>query len=230
MKKRKKSDQRWLISSLLVVFLAISAVSWLVFSYLNRPRPVDPLALTGEYDLAGKAGTFNGTSVEVPPPLPDTLASVLGTNGEDKRIEVDLTNQRLYAFEGSRKVYDFLISSGKWNKTPTGTFRIWGKFRYTRMTGGNPLWHTFYDLPNVPFVMFFGSDQVAPARGFSLHGTYWHSNFGHPMSHGCVNMRTSEAAILYDWTSPSVGSKKAVRASIDDPGTPITIYGETPAE
>jgi len=38
-------------------------------------------------------------------------------------------------------------------------------------------------------------------EGYSLHGTYWHHNFGHPMSHGCVNMRTSDAAWLYNWAS-----------------------------
>ena len=31
------------------------------------------------------------------------------------------------------------------------------------------------------------------------HGTYWHNNFGHPMSHGCVNMTNEDAKWLYEW-------------------------------
>jgi lipoprotein-anchoring transpeptidase ErfK/SrfK len=48
-----------------------------------------------------------------------------------------------------------------------------------------------YYLPDVPYSMFF-------YKGYSLHGTYWHSNFGTPMSHGCVNMVTSDAAWVYE--------------------------------
>lgn len=44
-----------------------------------------------------------------------------------------------------------------------------------------------YDLPNVPYTMYF-------YQGYGLHGTYWHNNFGTPMSHGCVNMPTPERA------------------------------------
>ena len=40
-----------------------------------------------------------------------------------------------------------------------------------------------YYLPGVPYVMYF-------YQGYGLHGTYWHDNFGQPMSHGCVNLPT----------------------------------------
>ena len=70
------------------------------------------------------------------------------------------------------------------------------------MSGGSVALRTYYYLPNVPYVMFFENDQVAGSRGFSIHGTYWHNNFGHPMSHGCVNMKTSEAKLIYHWTNP----------------------------
>jgi lipoprotein-anchoring transpeptidase ErfK/SrfK len=51
----------------------------------------------------------------------------------------------------------------------------------------------FY-LPDVPYTMYF-------YEGYGIHGTYWHNNFGHPMSHGCVNMRTSEAEWMFNWAS-----------------------------
>lgn len=208
-----------------------------VFSYFRilpglfpAQRSIDPDILTGEFDAKNTVGEYLGKRVISFDTGSMSLARVLGSNDSPKRIEVDLTNQRVYAYEGSTKVFDFLISSGKWYPTPTGTFHIWGKFRYTKMSGGNPLIHTYYYLPNVPYVMFFSNDQVAASRGFSLHGTYWHNNFGHPMSHGCVNMKTDEAEMLYYWSGPSVGDNKSIRASADDPGTEVVIYGEAPKE
>lgn len=131
-------------------------------------------------------------------------AKVLGdqtASNDNKWIEVNLTEQKLYMHEGTSIVGSFLISSGRWAPTPTGTFAIWTKMRYVRMTGGNPAIGTYYDLPNVPYDMFF-------YQGYALHGAYWHNNFGHPMSHGCVNMRPEEAAIVYNWAS--VGTKVVI--------------------
>ncbi len=124
------------------------------------------------------------------------------TFASQKHIEINLTAQKLYAYDGTILVYNFLISSGKWAPTPTGNFSIYWKVPSIRMTGGDKILGTYYDLPNVPYDMFF-------YQGYALHGTYWHSNFGHPMSHGCINMRTDQATLLYNWT---------------DVGTPVNIY------
>jgi hypothetical protein len=93
------------------------------------------------------------------------------------------------------------------------------------MSGGEGA--DYYYLPNVPFVMFFSNDKVAASRGFSLHGTYWHDNFGHAMSHGCVNMRTIDAQKLYEWVSPQTTGNTTL-ASDTNPGTVVTIYGKAP--
>lgn len=158
---------------------------------------------------------------------------VLGmTSPSDKRIEVDLTNQKVYAYQGNNKIFDFTVSTGKWGPTPTGNFRIWAKVRSQLMSGGSQTDGTYYYLPNVPYVQFFYNNQVAKSRGFSFHGTYWHRNFGHPMSHGCVNMRTEDAAKLYDWTTPEVTNPKAwsTLATATNPGTDVIIYGIPPTE
>lgn len=167
---------------------------------------------------------FNGQKLKAPEaPKEELASSVLGESSVPKRIEIDLTNQRLYAFEGDKKVFDFAISSGKWFPTPTGEFKIWIKLGAVRMTGGSKLLHTFYDLPNVPYTMFFYNDQNPKWKGFGIHGTYWHNNFGHPMSHGCINMRSSEARDLFYWVEPST----AGIPSVTD-GTRVVIYGQTP--
>ncbi len=196
------------------------------------PRAISPSSLTGAYEQGATQGVFNGKAVVSTPVVTHALAkNVLGAQDAPKRIEVDLATQHLTAFEGDQKVYDFVVSTGKWYPTPTGTFHIWGKFKYTKMSGGNPLTSTYYYLPNVPFVQFFSNDEIAAARGFSLHGVYWHNNFGHPMSHGCVNMRTEDAEVLFNWTNPTVDpSLNSILASKLDQGTEVRIFGTPPTD
>ena len=118
-------------------------------------------------------------------PLPEIA---LSGNGE-RWIDVDLTNQYVYAYEGDVVVNSFIVSTGTWRTpTVTGQYKIYVKYRSAKMSGPG------YYLPNVPYIMYF-------YKGYGLHGTYWHNNFGTPMSHGCVNMRTDDAAWLYEWAS-----------------------------
>lgn len=185
---------------------------------------------------------FHGQKV-TPPTLADLTKDrqVLGiaeylnlpfVDEKNKHIEVDLTAQKVYAYEGEQKVLEFDISSGRWAPTPTGEFHIWAKVKSQLMHGGDKRFGTYYYLPNVPYVMFFANYEVPKMAGFSLHGTYWHDNFGHPMSHGCVNMKISDAKILYDWAMPPVTNPRSwsTLASSNNPGTAVVIYGETPKE
>lgn len=178
----------------------------------------------------GTTGVFEGR--QVTPPIVDisenvSPSDVLGewTATGEKHIYVDLTSQTLTAYQGDTLFMTAKVSTGKWFPTPTGDFTIWEKIRSTRMSGGEGA--DYYNLPNVPYVMFFSNDKVAAARGFSLHGAYWHDNFGHPMSHGCVNMRQVDAKKLYYWATPTT-EKNYVTSTKDNPGTKITIYGEAP--
>jgi lipoprotein-anchoring transpeptidase ErfK/SrfK len=129
------------------------------------------------------------TSTPTPTPTPTlTPTKVPADQSEsDKWIEIDLSEQRLYAHEGQTTVLKARVSTGTWRyPTVTGRFKIYTTYRVTRMRGPG------YDLPNVPWTMFF-------YRDYGIHGTYWHNNFGTPMSHGCVNMKTPEAKWLYQW-------------------------------
>ncbi len=228
-------NRNLILALFLSIFLLIGVYSARFFYKFSNQNPIDIDSLTGLYDPNETSAVFNN---EIIPAPTDDLAQVdisaqkvLGDDdGSDKRIEVDLTNQKVYAYEGDKKVMDFLVSTGKWGKTPTGEFRIWTKLRYTKMSGGSKALHTYYYLPNVPFVMFFSNSEVPASKGFSLHGTYWHSNFGHPMSHGCVNMKTEEVEQLYYWAHPKLGDGQSIRATKDNPGTKIIIYGEAPNE
>ena len=186
--------------------------------------------LTGAFE-PGKQNIFMGHPVGLPPyivQMRDALG-VLGATSGVKHIFVDLTHQSLTAYEGSRLVMTFPVSTGKWRITPTGDYHIWIKLRYAHMEGGDKDAGTYYNLYNVPYVMFFYNDQIPKESGFSLHGAYWHDNFGHPMSHGCVNIRPEDARELYIWADPPT-SGDTTYASDTSPGTLVTIYGQTPEE
>ncbi len=244
--KLTRSESHWVsvFSFLTLVITALFFVRPLLPDIAVRHEPLaDPASL--KLLVGGKSlpvptdeaqSIFLGESVPVPP-----LASIVGRGTErgilgattgEKRIEVDLTNQKVYAFEGTQKVYEFTVSTGKWAPTPTGEFTIWTKVKSQKMSGGTPGTGTYYYLPNVPWVMFFSNNEVARERGFSLHGTYWHNNFGHPMSHGCINMRIEDAGTLFAWATPIVtnDSSWSTNAAPDNPGTKVVIYGVTPNE
>ena len=102
-------------------------------------------------------------------------------------IDVNLTEQMTYAYEGSTVVNSFLVSTGTWqHPTVTGQYYIYVKYRFTDMAGPG------YYLPDVPYTMYFYD-------GYGLHGTYWHHNFGTPMSHGCINLTIPDSEWLYYW-------------------------------
>lgn len=119
---------------------------------------------------------------------PSVLASGIGSGGA-RWIDVNLSTQSVYAYQGDTVVNSFIVSTGTWlTPTVTGKYKIWIKLKSSNMSGPG------YYLPNVPYVMYF-------YKGYGLHGTYWHNNFGTPMSHGCVNLRTSDAEWLFNWAS-----------------------------
>lgn len=227
-------------SFILFLVIFVGAVAAYIYThtlplYLSsqwQPTP-EELSAGGVYDRTDEQAEFHGQkaiSYEIPESKMLADASkVLGqSDGGNKRIEVDLSTQKVYAFEGDNKVMEFLVSTGKWGRTPTGTFTIAYKTRAQKMSGGSKALNTYYYLPNVPYVQFFGNSEIPWSRGFSFHGTYWHDNFGTPQSHGCVNMKTADAEKLYYWTNPPLGDNRIVKASNDNPGTIVHIYGKTP--
>ncbi len=128
---------------------------------------------------------------EPPPPPTEAPAAVVrpaGVGPNEHWIDVDLTNQLTRAYKGDELVRTFVVSTGTW-RTPTvvGQYRIYVKYEYADMSGPG------YYLANVPYVMYF-------YLGYGLHGTYWHNNFGTPMSHGCINLTIDDAGWLFNFS------------------------------
>lgn len=176
---------------------------------------------SGNWNETTTQPIFLNKSVNFPVKIAQKRESVLSATvpGDNKWIEIKLSEpQTLYAHEGDRIVYTFLISGGKWAPTPRGEFRIWSKYRYSTMIGGSTERGDYYNLPNVPFTMYFWG-------GVALHGTYWHNNFGKPMSHGCVNIAIPDAEKLFYWASPIIpDGLNAALSSTDNPGTKVIVH------
>lgn len=117
-----------------------------------------------------------------------------------KRIEVNLKKQQLTYYFGVKKMEEFLISSGIAKlPTPKGEFKILEKKPIVNYKGPG------YYLPNTKWNLLFSRR----GGGLFIHGAYWHHNFGHPMSHGCVNVAYANMEYLYKWAQ--VGTRVAIR-------------------
>ena len=167
--------------------------------FTSTPLPTDTPAPTDTPGLM-EAAIVADTPTSVRPPTKAYVAptkassssssSSGGTTSYGARwIDVNLSQQMVYAYEGDVVVNSFLTSTGTWaTPTVTGSYKIYVKYVSTTMAGPG------YNLPNVPYTMYF-------YKGYGIHGTYWHNNFGTPMSHGCVNLSIPDAEWLYYWAS-----------------------------
>jgi len=165
------------------------------------PSPIDPpteIPTETPTSIPEPTETPAQLSMEILPPTPTSAyvsptpgkKPVYASSGNGTRwIDVNLSQQMVYAYEGDVIVNSFLVSTGTWaTPTVTGQYKIYVKYRSAPMSGPG------YYLPNVPYIMYF-------YKGYGFHGTYWHNNFGTPMSHGCVNLWTDDAGWLYNWAS-----------------------------
>lgn len=141
------------------------------------------------------AVTLLATATSLPsiPPAPTEDVPQVSLPPGAKRgeiwIDVDLTNQYLQVYKGKNLLNGFVVSTGTWqHPTVTGQYQIYVKYPAADMAGPG------YYLPSVPYVMYF-------YKGYGIHGTYWHNNFGTPMSHGCINLRTADAEWVYNKAS-----------------------------
>jgi len=125
----------------------------------------------------------------------DTEVVAANITKKERRLEVDTTALKAYAYENDKVVKTFDVSPGKaGSETDPGHFKTYVKLASQNMGNEDTTKAPYYYTPNVPYVMYFNGSE-----GF--HGAYWHNEFGiRPMSHGCVNMRVGDAEWLFNWT------------------------------
>lgn len=151
---------------------------------------------------------------------------------EKKRIEISLTRQVLTCYENDKVVFETTVSSGldtglpRANgispSTPVGKFDIQLKMPSKHMGNGDLVADIeAYDLPGVPWTTFI-KFRDRKFQGHAFHGTYWHDNFGSPMSSGCLNMRNEEAKWLFRWTTPLAAADQLDPLTLDKKGLGTT--------
>lgn len=198
------------------------------FTSVNRVKILEEITgeMVGTNDLWYRidGGMYPGayvfsadvTPVDPPEPLakPKIPASV--KQGE-YWIDVDLTKKILSLFLYDKPVFATYVATGVYtHPTLPGAYKIWYKLKKTIMKGRPPTAARVYDLPDVPYVMYY--------RGsFSLHGTYWHDKFGSRQSSGCTNLTQGDAKFIFERVNPIIESETAqyIFSTRDNPGTII---------
>lgn len=135
----------------------------------------------------------------------------------ERWLDIDLSEQTLVAYVGDTPVFATMISTGRpGHSTPTGVFRLSRKVAERTMNSMADS-DDSYSVAKVPWTAYFET-------GYALHAAYWHDNFGHRKSHGCVNLSPLDARSLYAWTAPLVAPGWAeVYGNVDQPGSVVRI-------
>jgi lipoprotein-anchoring transpeptidase ErfK/SrfK len=178
----------------------------------QTPTPTDTQTPT---PTSTATPTFTATPIPSPTwtPSPTAIPPTPTPRRGEKWIDVDLSTQTLVAYEGEVEVLRAAVSTGTaWTPTVKGRFRVFRKLLSQTMRGPD------YVQPDVPYVMyFFGA--------YSLHGTYWHNDFGRARSHGCVNLRIPDAKWLFDWTTPTLPpGASEVWDTVSGTGTLVVVH------
>lgn len=135
---------------------------------------------------------------------------------DDYWVDVNISKKVLTLYKQSQAIMATYVSVGE-QETPTisGTYNVWLKLKKTRMTGAPPIATHVYDLPDVPWVMYYKGS-------FAVHGTYWHDDFGAQRSAGCTNITQGDAKFIFYLTNPEINNMDSVRSTIKNPG--MVIY------
>ena len=158
--------------------------------------------LADRYDLAtdpqpqGAIPVYD-EALFVPPVAIPALEAAPPAPGGGRAVVVSLSQQALWAYEDGVVVRSTYVSTGKEKfRTPTGLYSVINKVPVQDMAG--VIGGESYNVPSVPDVLYFTD------RGHAIHGTYWHDNFGTPMSHGCINLPMDVADWMYEWAPPGM--------------------------
>ena len=120
-----------------------------------------------------------------------------------KRIEVSISKQRLYAYEGEVLIYEFLCSTGTYDHpTPKGNFKVTVKSRNA--------WSRKYSCW-MPFcLVFYGTSYTIHELPITSSGRrIGRYSLGRRASHGCIRLGIGDAENLFNWA---------------EIGTPVIVY------
>jgi lipoprotein-anchoring transpeptidase ErfK/SrfK len=139
-------------------------------------------------------------------PVPTPASPTDDTDAAGRRIEVSISKQRMYVWQGDTLLYDWVCSTGgPGTGTATGRYRIqskipeaWASQWSLRM----PYWLGIYYVGTIE-----NGIHALPIR--SNGTTLWAGYLGTPVSYGCIILSTENSRTLYHWA---------------DIGTPVWIH------
>lgn len=206
-------DFAWVLAERASVWPAASTKGKPVDSR-ERFRRVDVLERSGSMVRVEQAAWMLVADL-AQPSIASPPTELAGT--QSRWIDIELGTQTLVAYQGASPVYATLVSTGRGpvgsgNETPMGVHRVWVKIAASDMANSDRSdLEAHYSLEDVPYVQFFNGSV-------GLHGTYWHRDFGHIRSHGCVNLAIADARWLFAFTGPHLlqGWVAAYPTPLDD--------------
>lgn len=180
-----------------VVFVGLSILGMMLFTY------TDPSTFINNSPQLSRILRIATVNAELKiPVLPLPVAQSVKV--PDKQIFVNLKEQTLTYTEDMTIMGSFKISSGlRYTPTPPGEYTVLKKKPVVDYVGPG------YYYPRTKWNLMFKTGRPSNPLNYYIHGAYWHNNFGHPMSHGCVNVSYADMEGLYNWA---------------DEGTKIHIY------
>ncbi len=181
------------------------------------------------YHVSERFGSYGDTfwaEAEAFKPLHPEDLSPIRPGINNKKIIVDVNHQTMRCYENETEILYSRVSTGAlWTNegtqteaysTPIGDYHLISrKYISLHMAGGSKA--TGWETPAVAWSSIFATDGVA------IHSTYWHNNYGYPMSHGCVNVPPEIAKFIFRWSSPVCGYEPGVIEVSDYSGTNVKV-------
>jgi len=186
--------------------------SWLYSAHLNRG-----LAMQGQGQLKAAQGEYqralevksDGEDAKIklaevtflltpPTPTPRPIPN--------KRIEVDISEQHFYAYEGGVLVYSFVCSTGEPGRdTAPGSYQVLDKIPMAYASTWNlkmPYWLGIYWAGTL-------ENGIHALPILSSGQKLWDGYLGQRVSYGCIILSTEAAKTIYDWAE--IGTPVIIR-------------------
>jgi tetratricopeptide (TPR) repeat protein len=124
----------------------------------------------------------------------------------NKRIEVDISEQHFYAYEGGALVYSFVCSTGEPGRdTAPGSYQVLDKIPMAYASTWNlkmPYWLGIYWAGTL-------ENGIHALPILSSGQKLWDGYLGQRVSYGCIILSTEAAKTIYDWAE--IGTPVIIR-------------------
>ncbi len=162
----------------------------------NLPNP--SMIMAGQVltiPAPGSVPASQATATSAPP----------GPTGAKKEIQIDISEQHLYAYQDGELVISLVVSTGIGNSTRIGTFKVLDKIpnAYSNAFG---IWMPYW------LGIYYSGTLENGIHGLPLlwNGVeLWGNLLGKPATYGCIESRTPDIKKLYDWAE--IGTPVIIR-------------------